>query len=104
MYVVAVMMDDTLDLSFHRILQQVVKFVRLAYLLLAVALVCQGLYVTLAKVRQETVSVRDERKLVSSIKFPSVTFCYKFKHGTKEVMSAYSHQLLDKWKQSGRFV
>ena len=88
--------------SFENTLQQIVKVIRLAYLLLAVLLVCQGLYKTLIKVRQQKVNVRHERKLVSSIKFPSVTFCYKYEHDTKDVMSAYSHQLFEKWKESGR--
>ena len=104
MYIMVVITDNKFQRSFHNTLQQIVKVVRLAYLILAVVLVCRGLYETFTKVQEQAINVRAERKLVSSIKFPSVTFCYKYKHGTKEVMSAYSHQLFDKWKESGRFI
>ena len=104
MFIMMVVMKNEFQRSFQNTLHQIVKVVRLAYLILAVVLVCRGLYVTITKVQQQAINVRAERKLVSSIKFPSVTFCYKYKHGTKGVMSAYKYQLFDKWKESGRFI
>ena len=84
------------------IIKQTVRIVRNMYLLCAVVFVSHGLYKTLRKVQEQNVNVSTEIKLVSKIKFPSVTFCHKYKHGGKDAMLAYSNQLLGKWKESGK--
>ena len=41
---------------------------------------------------------------LDKMKYPSVTFCYKFKHGSKDVVQNYYPFLFEVAKQKGNFV
>ena len=95
--------NDAAKESFSITLQHIVKVVRIAYLIVAIVFVANGLYLTLRKVKQQNVNVRFGINHISKVKFPSVTFCYKYKHGGKDAILAYRDQLFEKWKESGNF-
>ena len=87
--------------SFEKTLKGIVNVIRIAYLIFAVTFVFWGLYSTLMKVQQQNIHVRLGIDHASKIRFPSVTFCYKYKHGSKEALLGYNYQLFDRWKKSG---
>ena len=100
-------MENHIDIpiwSFPNIVKTITKILKIAYLIFAVVLVCYGLYNTVIKVQQQNVSIKLGVKVLSKIKFPSVTFCHKYKHGGKNALLTYSHQLFEKWKKSGNML
>ena len=99
----AVAVDGLSKQSFKFTLQQMVKVVRIVYVVVAIVCVGKGLYQTLIKVQKENVNIRSGIDHESKIKFPSVTFCYKYKHGGKDAILAYHNQLFEGWKESGKF-
>ena len=80
------------------------KCVRIAFLLFAALFVCYGFYNTMDKVKQGNVLMKEEVQILPKLTYPSVTFCYKYRHGTKDVMKNYQIYLLDKWKRTGNFL
>ena len=87
---------------FLGIVNAVVKCLRIAYLIFAAVFVCHGLYNTILKVQNQHISVASGVDVVSKFKFPSVTFCHKYKHGSKNALLTYSNKLFGKWKNSGK--
>ena len=97
-------MENAIDApicSFTNIVKIIVKILKISYLIFAAVFVCYGLYNTIAKVQQQNISVKLGVQVVPKLKFPSVTFCHKYKHGSKNALLTYSHHLFDKWKKSG---
>ena len=88
--------------SFSTILKAIVTIVKTAYLIFAALFVCYGFYNTVARVQQGTINVKSGVQVVSKVKFPSITFCHKFRYGGKDALLAYSNLLFQKWKKSGK--
>ena len=97
-------MENAVDVpgcSFINVVKVIVRILKITYLIFAVAFVCYGLYNTIVKVQQKNISVNLGVQVVPKIKFPSITFCYKYKHGSKNALLTYNNQLFQKWKKSG---
>ena len=99
----AVLTSEVSRQNLNKTSKNVVKGIRIAYMLFAMLFVCQGLYNTLIKVQQQNVNVRSAIKYLSKIKLPSITFCHKYKHGGKEAILNYNKQLFEKWTKSSKF-
>ena len=74
------------------------------YILFGLTFVCHGFYKTIAKLADEQVFMRDVQLGPDKVKYPSVTFCYKYKHGGKDVFGTYSQKFYEKWKKSGKIL
>ena len=84
--------------------QNVSKFALFVYLLLALGFVCHGFYRTILKMADEQVLIREAQLVPDKIKYPSITFCYKYKHGSKDAFGTYYKRFFEKWKKSGKFT
>ena len=79
------------------------KLIRSGFVIFGLAFVCYGFYRTMLKVSQRNILIREEVVVKEKFTYPSITFCYKYKHGGKDVFRNYYPSLYDKWKKSGMF-
>ena len=93
---------STSSLCMH-VLEMMLKFGRFFYIGGALYFVCVGFYTTMLKVKENHVSIKEEIQVLPKYRYPSLTFCYVFKHGGKDVMEMFYQHLFDKWKQSGNW-
>ena len=80
------------------------KLIRSGFVLFGIAFVFYGFYRTMLKVSQKNILIREEVVVKEKFTYPSITFCYKYKHGGKDVFRNYYPSLYDKWKKSGMFI
>ena len=97
------MADGGATSYFLLIVKTIAKILKILYLILATIFVCHSLYTTVSKVEKEKVNIKVGVTVISKIKFPSITFCHKYKHGGKDALTAYSTHLFESWKKSGKF-
>ena len=90
--------------SFLSIVKVIAKILKNAYLIFAAVFLCYEFYNTIDKVRQQKISVNLGVEVVPKIKYPSITFCHKYKHGSKNALLTYNNQLFGKWKKSGNIL
>ena len=81
--------------------QVVAKSIRIAFVLFGIAYLLYSFTKTMQRVKEHHILVKDEVLSPLKYKYPSVTFCYKYKHGNKDVLNNYYPELYSKWKQSG---
>ena len=81
----------------------VINFVRCVYVVVATIIVCRGFYHAYEKFRSEDVSTRQEYNSVDKLRYPSITFCYKYKHGSKRAFDNYLLRLAKKAKHEGKY-
>ena len=81
--------------------QNLPRVVRGIFVLFAIFFVCRAFYKTLLKAQDGNVLIKEEVRVFHRYKYPSITFCYKYKHGGKEVLRNYYPRLYKKWKKSG---
>ena len=77
------------------------KLIRGGFLIFGVGFVVYGFYRTMHKVSQRNILIREEVVVKEKYTYPSITFCYKYKNGGKDVFRNYYPPLYDKWKKSG---
>ena len=82
--------------------QNILKFALWVYLLLALTFVGHGLYKTIIKMKAEHILAKETHLLPDKIEYPSITFCYKYKHGGKDALGTYYKNFFEKWKRSGK--
>ena len=63
--------------------------------------VLYGFYGTMREVNQMKVLLQEEVEIKEKYLYPSITFCYKIKHGGKEALRNYLSFLFEKWKDQG---
>ena len=80
----------------------VINFVRCVYVVVAAVIVCRGFYHAYEKFKSEDVSTRQEYNSVDKLRYPSITFCYKYKHGSKRAIDNYLPRLAEKAKNKGK--
>ena len=90
-------------LYFQGILQ-FLHFARCMYVVIAAMVVCHGFYNAYQKMMTEDVSTRHENKAVDKLRYPSLTFCYKYKHGSKQVFDNYLPRFYEQAKTNGMFL
>ena len=84
-----------------RYLGKFINSTRNLYIIVAVVLVCRGFYNAYEKLQFEDVSIRQEYRTSSQRRYPSITFCYKYKHGTKRVFESYFPKFYEEAKRKG---
>ena len=78
------------------------QFVQRIYIVLASFVVCVSYYKTLEKAYTRQILVKEQVNVMPKIMYPSLTFCYKYKYGNKEVIQAYNSYFEEKWKTSSK--
>ena len=79
----------------------IISVVRCIYVLVAAAIVCRGFYHAIEKFISEDVSTRQEYHTIERRRYPSITFCYKYKHGTKRVIDNYLPKFRNRAREKG---
>ena len=80
------------------------KFIKTGFVIFGIIMVCAGFYNTMIRVHQNHILIRDEVFVAERYTYPSITFCYKYKYGGKDVVQNYLPSLYDKLKMSGMTV
>ena len=80
------------------------KIIRVGFLFFGVGFVLYGFYGTMVKVNQSHILINEEVVVEEKYTYPSITFCYKYKHGGKDVLKNYYPSLFDKWKKLGKLI
>jgi len=76
---------------------------RFLYLVIAIVVVSRGFYKAYRKMIEEDLSYRQEIQFNKTMRYPSVTFCYKYNHGSKKVMDNYFSEFYEKSRNSGKY-
>ena len=82
-------------------LRLVLDGVRFVYLAIAIVVVCKGIYNGYKKMIEEDLSYRQEVQINDAMRYPSVSFCYKYNHGTKNVIDNYFPKFFEVAKNDG---
>lgn len=77
------------------------KFIRRGFLLFGFCFVLYGFHGTMVKISQRNILISEEVVVEDKFTYPSITFCYKYKHGGKDVFKNYYPSLYEKWRNSG---
>ena len=80
------------------------KVIRVGFLFFGIGFVLYGFYGTMVKVNQSHILISEEVVVEEKYTYPSITFCYKYKHGGKDVLKNYYPSLFDKWKKLGKLI
>ena len=78
------------------------KVIRGGFVIFGICMVCVGFYNTLLQVSQRNILMRQELFHEEKYRYPSITFCYKYKHGGKDVFQNYYPYLYKKWERAGK--
>ena len=78
------------------------KVIRGGFVIFGICMVCIGFYNTMMQVGQRNILMREELVHEEKYRYPSITFCYKYKHGGKDVFQNYYPYLYKKWKKAGK--
>ena len=94
-------------------LKLILKALRLMYIGGAIYFVSFGYYTTFLMAKARYRNVEEEVKVLEKYRYPSITFCYVFKHtqhdgsdthdGGKYVWTLYYRHLIQQWMKSGNF-
>ena len=82
-------------------LNLILTFVRFLYVVVATGIVCRGFYHAYKKFISEDVSTRQEYNTVDKLRYPSITLCYKYKHGSKRILDNYLPKFTEKAQNEG---
>ena len=77
-------------------------FVRRIYFLIATVVVCREIYQGYMKFKKEDVSNRKENRAFDNLRYPSITFCYKYKHGSKHIFNYQQSSVYEQAKKKGK--
>ena len=88
----------------HQTTSFIAKGVRTAFVIFGIVYVMYGFIKSMQKFQEGNVNIKEEVISQKKYRYPSVTFCYKYKHGTKDVLHNYYPDLYEKWKNSGKHL
>ena len=77
------------------------SFSRWMYIAIASLIVIRGFYNGYEKMKRGDVLSREVRLVFNKMRYPSITFCYKYKHGSKKVSDIYLPKHYEKAKETG---
>ena len=81
----------------------IMSIIRYVYVAIALGLVANAFYNEYEKMMTEDVSRRQEYRTSEQRRYPSVTFCNKFKHGSKQAFESYLPKLVEKARDNGKY-
>ena len=82
-------------------IKKVINAIEIVYILFAMGLLSYEFCEIIEKMNEGNILVKEEVRVLPKIKYPSVTFCYKYKHGTKLAIHTYNYHFTENWKRSG---
>ena len=88
----------------HQTTSFIAKGVRTAFVIFGIVYVMYGFIKSMQKFQEGNVNIKEEVISQKKFRYPSVTFCYKYKHGTKDVLHNYYPDLYEKWRKSGNAI
>ena len=80
------------------------EFIRFLYIIFALVKVFEAFYNQYHKTMAEDVLTRRTQPTLNKMKYPSITFCYKYKHGSKQIMDNYLPSFYEKSKEKKCFM
>ena len=83
---------------------RMLKFVRILYLVIAVVITCNACFKSIRKMKEANVLSNEETRVLDHMRYPSITFCYKYKHGSKRAEENYLPYLFENGKHEGNKV
>ena len=83
---------------------RMIKFVRILYLVIAVVITCNACFKSIRKMKEANVLSNEETRVLDHMRYPSITFCYKYKHGSKHAVRNYLPYIFEKGKQEGNDI
>ena len=93
---------DKLDQKCKRCsFKNILYILRMIYVGIATVVVCYGFHKGYKKLVNNDILVREQVYALDKMKYPSITFCYKFKHGSKDVVQNYYPHLFEMAKKKG---
>ena len=81
--------------------QKLRQILRNIYVIFGIMVVCYGFYNTMSKAKEGNILMSDQVHVLTKYIYPSVTFCYKFKHGSKSAIENYYPYIYEQGKTSG---
>ena len=69
--------------SSENLLKLCIKSIRIVYIGIAIYYVCYGYYTTILMAKEANLMVKDEVSVLEKYRYPSLTFCYLYKHGLR---------------------
>ena len=81
----------------------IMSIIRYVYVAIALGLVANAFYNEYEKMISEDVSRRQEYHTSEQRRYPSITFCNKFKHGSKLAFETYLPKLVEKARDHGKY-
>ena len=84
-------------------LNTIMTTIRYVYVGIALGLVGNAFYNEYEKMMTEDVSRRQEYRNSEHRRYPSITFCNKFKHGSKQAVDNYLPKFVEKARDNGNF-
>ena len=70
--------------SSENLLKLCIKLIRVVYIGVAIYYVCYGYYTTILMAKEANLMVKDEVSVLKKYRYPSLTFCYLYKHGVRQ--------------------
>ena len=81
--------------------QNVLHIFRMIYVAIGTVVVCYGFQSGYKKFMSHNIVIKEQVYSVDKMRYPSITFCYKFKHGSKDVIQNYYPFLFQMAEQQG---
>ena len=79
------------------------KFIRLVYIGVATYYVCYGYYTTILMAREANLMVKEEVTVLKKYRYPSLTFCYIYKHGFMGMMDDITSDMIKLLQRHARY-
>ena len=84
-------------------LTSIMTVIRYVYVAIALGLVGNAFYNEYEKMATEDISRRQEYLNSEQRKYPSITFCHKFNHGSKQVIESYLPKFVESARDNSRY-
>lgn len=88
-------------IDFNIVKRVILNLIKLLYIIFASIMIWHLGIGIWEQIRQGRIHVQEHNRVLPKIKYPSITFCYKYKHGSKKAIHTYSSYFAESWKQSG---
>ena len=81
--------------------QNILYIFRMIYVAIGTVVVCYGFQRGYKKFISYNIVIKEQVYTLDKMRYPSITFCYKFKHGSKDVIQNYYPFLFQMAEQQG---
>ena len=81
--------------------QNILYILRMIYVAIGTVVVCYGFQRGYKKFISHNIVIKEQVYTLDKMRYPSITFCYKFKHGSKDVIQSYYPFLFQMAEEKG---